>query len=158
MGGEGSGLICESLAAAGAIGDKRRMAIDLTPLHKAVAWLDVALTRYLRDPADEEVRDSVIQRFEFTYDLAHKMLRRVLAATSADAEAVARMTFPDLIRTGWEQSLIANGWPVWHDYRDMRNITSHTYDVDKAIQMVGKVPAFLDEARVLAERLERLAA
>lgn len=134
------------------------MAIDLTPLHQAVARLDVALTRYLGDPSDEEVRDSVIQRFEFTYDLSHKMLRRVLAATSADAEAVAQMTFPDLIRTGWEQSLIANGWPAWHDYRDMRNITSHTYDTDNAIQVVGKVPAFLEEARILAERLERLAA
>ena len=130
------------------------MAIDLSPLHKAIGRLDVALTRYRQDPGDEEVRDSVIQRFEFTYDLSHKMLRRVLVATSADADAV-QMTFPDLIRTGWEQGLVAGGWPTWQDYRAMRNITSHTYDVDKALAVVAKIPAFLEDARLLAEQLDK---
>ena len=131
------------------------MPIDLTPLHKAVGRLDFALARHLREPADEEVRDSVIQRFEFTYDLSHKMLRRVLEATSADAGEVERMTFPTLIRTAWEQGLVSTGWPVWHDFRDMRNITSHTYDEAKAIEVAAKVPAFLAEAKYLVEQLTR---
>lgn len=128
------------------------MSIDLSPLHKAIGRLDVALKRHHGDPTDEEVRDSVIQRFEFTYDLSHKMMRRVLAAISADADA-AQMTFPDLVRTAWEQGLVATGWPAWQGYREMRNITSHTYDVDKAVAVVAKIPAFLDDARFLAERL-----
>ena len=135
------------------------MSIDLAPLNNAIARLEFALARHLREPADEEVRDSVIQRFEFTYDLSHKMLRRVLEATSADAEQAVLMTFPALIRTGWEQGLVAGGWPVWHDFRNMRNLTSHTYDVNKAIEVATKVPAFLVEAKLLADKLgARLAA
>ena len=66
---------------------------------------------------------------------------------------------PTLIRTGWEQGFIAGGWPVWHGFRDIRNITSHTYDVDKAIAVAAKVPAFLNEAKVHAGSLAaRLAA
>ena len=131
------------------------MPIDLTPLHTAIGRLDFALARHAREPADEEVRDSVIQRFEFTYDLSHKMLRRVLEATSADPGEVERMTFPQLIRTAWEQGLVAEGWPAWHGFRDMRNITSQTYDEAKAIEVVAKVPVFLVEARCLAEQLTR---
>ena len=131
------------------------MPIDLTPLHKAIARLDFALARHLREPADEEVRDSVIQRFEFTYDLSHKMLRRVLEATSADRGEVERMSFPTLIRTAWEQGLLIGDWPAWHGFRDMRNLTSHTYDEAKAIEVVAKVPTFLTEAKYLAEHLTR---
>ena len=65
------------------------------------------------------------------------------------------MTFPQLIRTAWEQGLVAEGWPAWHGFRDMRNITSQTYDEAKAIEVVAKVPVFLVEARCLAEQLTR---
>ena len=129
------------------------MALDLTPFINAIGRLDVALTRYGRDTADEEVRDSVVQRFEFTYDLAAKMLRRVLEASADTPGVVQRMTFPTLIRTAFEQGLVAGGWPAWHEFREMRNITSHTYDATKAMEVVNKVPAFLEEARFVAERL-----
>ena len=129
------------------------MLIDLSSLNKAVAKLEFALARHNREPADEEVRDSVIQRFEFTYDLSHKMLRRVLEATAADAELMEQMTFPALIRTGWEQGLVAGGWPAWDGFRNMRNITSHTYDANKAIEVAARVPTFLEEAKFLADKL-----
>lgn len=130
------------------------MSIELEPLTKAISRLDFALARHHREPADEEVRDSVIQRFEFTYDLCTKMLRRVLEATSDDAEAIQQMTFPTLIRTGWEQGLVIGGWPAWFEFRKMRNTTSHTYDEAKAIDVASKVPGFMDEARSLAAKLQ----
>ena len=133
------------------------MLIDLSPLHNAIDRLDFALKRHHREPADNEVRDSVIQRFEFTYDLCTKMLRRVLETTSDDVEAIEQMTFPTLIRTGWERGLVEGGWPVWHQFRKMRNITSHTYDEIKAIEVASQVPEFLGEARSLVVKLsERL--
>ena len=85
------------------------MEIDLATLERAIARLEFALARHAAEPADEEVRDSVIQRFEFTYDLSHKMLRRVLEARSPNAEEIAQATFPDLIRTGWEAGLVKGG-------------------------------------------------
>lgn len=135
------------------------MSVDLTPLVDAVAALKRAVDRSAREPADEEVRDSVIQRFEFTYDLSHKMLRRVLEHTMANVEEISQLTFAGLIRTGWEQGLVPSPWPEWDEFRKLRNITSHTYDRAKAIQAAAKVPAFLDEANELARRLQdRMAA
>jgi uncharacterized protein with HEPN domain len=64
------------------------------------------------------------------------------------------MSFPTLIRTGIEQGLVAGDWPSWRGFRDMRNITSHTYDETKARQVAEAIPGFLIEAKILLERLQ----
>lgn len=131
------------------------MELDFSSLVKAVARLDEGLERYSRDRGDAQIRDGLIQRFEFTYDLAHKMLRRVLEAGAANPEAIDRMAFPELIRTASERGLLASDWPAWRTWREMRNITSHTYDEAKALQVVAGIPAFLAEARALLERFAK---
>lgn len=130
------------------------MPLDFTPLANAVARLDEGLARFRADETDTQIRDGLIQRFEFTYDLAHKMLRRALEEAAATPEEVDRMTFPTLIRTGVEQGLVAGQWPDWRMFREMRNITSHTYDEAKAVQVVAAIPAFLAEAQGLLARLQ----
>ncbi|WP_374410246.1 nucleotidyltransferase substrate binding protein [Novosphingobium colocasiae] len=130
------------------------MPLDFSPLARAIARLEEGLARYQRDVSDTQIRDGLIQRFEFTYDLAHKMLRRVLEQLAANPEAIDRMGFPDLIRSGVEQGLVPGDWPAWRVYREMRNITSHTYDEAKALQVAQAIPAFLGEARGLLARLE----
>ena len=52
--------------------------LDLTSLDKALSSLQKATERYGREPEDEEVRDSVIQRFEYSYELCWKMLSKEL--------------------------------------------------------------------------------
>jgi hypothetical protein len=59
------------------------MSLDLTPLRNAIARLEEGLERYRRDTADTHIRDGLIQRFEFTYEFAHKFLRRHLALSAA---------------------------------------------------------------------------
>ena len=44
------------------------MALDTTPLRNAVTRLREGLARYQREPHDEQLRDGLIQRFEFTYE------------------------------------------------------------------------------------------
>ncbi|MDF8332920.1 nucleotidyltransferase substrate binding protein [Novosphingobium cyanobacteriorum] len=128
--------------------------LDFTPLANAVARLDEGLVRYEADRSDAQIRDGLIQRFEFTYDLSHKMLRRVLEAGAANPEEIDRMTFPTLIRTAAEQGLLAGQWDDWRVFREMRNITSHTYDEAKALQVAQAIPGFLVEARALLARLQ----
>lgn len=125
------------------------MPIDLTPLENAIGRLTDGLARYEQDVTDLQIRDGLIQRFEFTYDLAHKMLRRVMEAAAATPAEIDQMSFPDLIRTASEQGLVTGGWPVWRTYREMRNITSHTYDEAKAVQVTAAIPQFLEHAREL---------
>ena len=61
----------------------RPMKLDITSLGNAVRRLREGRDRYQREPADEQLRDGLIQRFEFTYELCHKMLRRYLKETAA---------------------------------------------------------------------------
>jgi nucleotidyltransferase substrate binding protein (TIGR01987 family) len=130
------------------------MALDLSPLGNAVARLDEILTRYQSDTSDDDIRDGLIHRFEFTYDLAHRMVRRALAEQAANPEEIQRMGFPALIRTANESGLIGSEWAVWHRYREMRNITSHTYDQAKAAEVAAGIPAFLVEAKDVLARLQ----
>jgi len=130
------------------------MALDFSSLAKAVTRLAEGLARHAADPRGEQLRDGLMQRFEFTYDLSHKMLRRVLEDASANPAEVDRMTFPTLIRTAGEQGLLQGDWTDWRTFREMRNITSHTYDEAKAQQVAAAIPAFLDEAKALLARLQ----
>lgn len=129
------------------------MALDFTPLAGVITRLAEGLARYRLDETDAQIRDGLIQRFEFTYDLSHKLLRRAVEAGSANPEAVDRMTFPELIRTGAEQGLVGSDWAAWRVWREIRNITSHTYDEAKAVQVVAGIPGFLAEAQDLLRRL-----
>jgi nucleotidyltransferase substrate binding protein (TIGR01987 family) len=129
------------------------MAIDFSALTAALARLEEGQLRYLGDISDQQIRDGMIQRFEFTYDLSHKMLKRHLRESAATAETIDQMPFPALIRTASEQGLLLGEWAQWKLYRDMRNITSHTYDEAKAREVVAIIPDFIAEARMLLGRL-----
>ena len=82
--------------------------LDLTSLEKAVASLENALNEYALRP-NEFVRDSCIQRFEFVYDLSHKMLKRHLEIHSPNKQVIDNMLFAELIRTSAEQNILKNG-------------------------------------------------
>lgn len=131
------------------------MATDLNiePLEKAIASLEVALDRQGMAPDDDLIRDACIQRFEFTYELSHKMLKRFLEATSANPAEFDNMSFQDLIRNGSERGLLRSDWSKWKTFRAARAATSHTYDELKAREVFSIVPDFLLEARYLRDQL-----
>nr|WP_267885094.1 nucleotidyltransferase substrate binding protein [Kingella kingae] len=41
-----------------------------------VTRLQEGWQRYLQDTSDTQIRDGLIQRFEFTYEISHKILKR----------------------------------------------------------------------------------
>lgn len=131
------------------------MTLDITPFDNAIARLAEGFARYQRDITDEQIRDGLIQRFEFTYELSHKMLKRYLESTAASPVEFDAMPFADLIRTGNEQGLLQGEWPDWKNYRAMCGMTSHTYDAAKALDVVAGIPTFLAEAEFLCGQLRR---
>ena len=52
--------------------------LDLTSLKQALTSLQKAIERYGQETEHEEVRDSFIQRFEYSYELCWKMLSKEL--------------------------------------------------------------------------------
>lgn len=126
---------------------------SLESLQNAIRRLAEGLERYQRDISDTQIRDGLVQRFEFTYELAHKTLKRYLEYTSATPEIYDSMPFQDMIRSANEQNLLRSDWPRWRLFREMRSKTSHTYDEEIALEVVSGIPAFLDEAVFLRDRL-----
>jgi nucleotidyltransferase substrate binding protein (TIGR01987 family) len=129
------------------------LALDTGPFERAIARLAEGIARYQRDPADAQIRDGLIQRFEFTYDLAVKTLQRFLEMSLPAFGTTPYLDFQDLIRSANAQGLLPGDWPLWRGYREMRNRASHTYDEDQALQVVAGIPAFLSEVSSLRERI-----
>ena len=53
----------------------REGTFDLTSFEKAIYKLNEILIRYEQNSLDDAIRDSVTQRFEYTYSLALKTLK-----------------------------------------------------------------------------------
>jgi nucleotidyltransferase substrate binding protein (TIGR01987 family) len=106
---------------------RHRLALDLTAFETALARLREGMDIYAQDTSNTPIRDGLIQRFETTYELARKMLKRAMEAASPTPEAYDRMSFAELIRSGNEQGLLRGDWPLWRKFRDMRARSSHTY-------------------------------
>jgi nucleotidyltransferase substrate binding protein (TIGR01987 family) len=127
--------------------------LELTPLVQAIQRLDEGLVRYQLDTTDAQIRDGLIQRFEFTYEISQKMLKRYLESASPTPGAYDAMPFAEIIRSASEQGLLLGDWAQWKQYREMRGKTRHTYNEEVALEVVGNIPAFLAEARYLLSRL-----
>ena len=125
----------------------------ITPFERAIQRLQEALERFRSDTTDTVVRDGLIQRFEFTYELGPKILKRYLEYASANPEQFDRMTFQDLIRTANEQGLLLGEWVDWRGFREMRAKSSHTYDEEMSLEVIENIPRFIEEAVYLRDRL-----
>ena len=99
--------------------------LDLTSLKKALTSLKKAVERYGREPEDDEVLDSVIQRFETSYELCWKILSKELQQRTPCQSKTLGLDFKSLVREGSRFGLIDDP-EAWFEYRRMRNITSHT--------------------------------
>jgi len=127
--------------------------IDYGPLRRAMDRLREAIAERRLHPENDFVRDSVVQRFEFTYELSAAMLRRFLKLYRVKQGDVQDLTFPSLIRAGSELGLLLHGWDQWYEYRKARNTTSHAYDEYHAKLATELAPEFLEEAEYLYKRL-----
>ncbi len=130
------------------------MKLDISALENAISRLKEGLERYKRDITDIQIRDGLIQRFEFTYELSHKILQRYLESISPTPGQYDAMPFEQLIRSGNEKGILSGDWACWRTYRQMRAKTSHTYDENIALQVVAGIPDFLKEAIYLRDQLK----
>ncbi len=130
--------------------------LDLVPLEKALSSLILAIERTERerssDVVDDMLRDSVIQRFEYTYELCWKMLKRRLEMDVPSPELIDGMSFREMIREGAERGMIDDPL-VWFEYRQKRNLTTHTYDEAVAQDVYLAAVAFARDAQALLTAL-----
>jgi nucleotidyltransferase substrate binding protein (TIGR01987 family) len=133
------------------------MTLDISSFRDAVGALDKSFGYLHSDLAKdlglrEQFRAAAIQAFEFTYELAFKMLKRRLEQISASPASLRGESYMFLVRTAAESGLIPDVARFRH-YRNMRNITSHTYKAEKAEEVIGVLPEFLADMRYLLNAL-----
>lgn len=129
------------------------VSLDITPLANALTQLERGLQEAENNPASELLRDGVIQRFEYSHEMALKFIRRTLETVYGDA--VDHMAYQDVLRTAAERGLIGNPEP-WFAYRSARNETSHTYDALIAAKVFGSARPFLADGKALYTKLHAI--
>ncbi len=128
--------------------------LDFSSLSKAYESLMRAQQRSLEEPSDEELRDACIQRFEYSFELAWKMIKRRLERDLASTAQLDGMSYKEMMRLAFESGLI-NTAPDWWLFREMRNLSSHTYDAQVAAQVYAVIAEFVSECQFLIAQLER---
>ena len=107
----------------------------------------------LYDCKDDIIRDSLIQRFEFTYELTHKTLREFMKYLGVTLEN----SFPrSIYKKAYVNNLISND-KVWISLLEDRNSTSHIYSEDLADEIANRiVNEYVDAIGELVNNLEKL--
>jgi nucleotidyltransferase substrate binding protein (TIGR01987 family) len=136
------------------------MILELSSYENAVSQLETSLNYLFSDLAKNDpslraqFRGASIQAFEYTYELCYKMIKRQLEQIVANPAEIDGLAFMDLMRSAAETGLVRDV-VKFKIYREMRNITSHTYDNDKAEDVVGVIPDFLRDAKWVLAELKR---
>ncbi|MDA8131849.1 MAG: HI0074 family nucleotidyltransferase substrate-binding subunit [Elusimicrobia bacterium] len=104
---------------------------QLAQFKKALARLNEALAA----PKNDIVRDSAIQRFEFTMDMAWKLVKTCLE----EKYGVVCQSPKECFRAAYNQKLLQYD-EFWLQLVDMRNQTSHTYKEELAQSVYERLP------------------
>lgn len=104
------------------------------------------------DLLDEIVKEGLIQRFEYTHELAWKVMKDFLS----EVGELKIYGSKDATRAAFKAELISNG-DVWMEMIKSRNQTSHTYNEETAEDIYAKIvieyhDAFLAFARVMEDK------
>jgi nucleotidyltransferase substrate binding protein (TIGR01987 family) len=125
----------------------------LTQLEKSLGYLNSAAAR--RDPElRKQFRAATVQAFEFTYELAMKMIRRQLAEISTNPAELPQLPFMDFIRAAADAGLVRKA-PPFRVYREKRNITTDTYNEQRAEEVVAGLDQFVADMRFVLAELKR---
>lgn len=121
---------------------------------KALKKAQQALQDAIRDSKNpsypaEYMRDAVIQRFEFTFELAWKTLQRYFELNQRPQNNNIKDIFREAGKIGFISSV-----EIWFDFQKARNLTSHTYSREVAQEVFENACRFSDELVGLVQHLE----
>ena len=130
-----------------------QLKVSTEELKKAVDSLKIALNLYhktQKEQADDNLqkalRDSCIQRFEYSIELCWKTSMKILGnQTTAAKVAIREMARNDLVTNP----------EIWLSFIESRNETSHAYDEDIAQRVFKQIELFLPESIKLLKNLEK---
>lgn len=84
--------------------------------------------------SDDAYLDAAIKRFEFTYEIAWKLIKGYLEYLGINNTEGSRNTFREAFKAG-----VIDKSELWMKMIDDRNKTSHTYDESSAMEIYNKI-------------------
>lgn len=105
------------------------------------------LREALKQSENEMQRDAVIQRFEFTFELAWKLIAEVLKYKGFQVYGPR-----DSIRTGAENGIVLEP-EKWMSLLEARNLTTHTYSEETSGEVYEKSKLLPELVSKLLEKL-----
>lgn len=101
----------------------------------ALAQLELAVRVFTDKPGDALYRDGLIQRFEFTVELAWKSIKEYLE----DQGMVLSIASPrGILKEAFAAGIISDA-KQWNDILTARNLTSHVYDEETAERIARQI-------------------
>lgn len=129
--------------------DAERLQERLEEYRRAVLRLKEAVEE---DESNPLIYDAVIQRFEFTYELAWKLIKAYLEYQGLAVVNSPRSAFKE----AFAAELILDG-DVWIEMISDRNLTAHTYNQERAKEIYARVKEkYLDQFAALVSRMEAI--
>lgn len=119
-----------------------KLSVTTKEFSRAVLRLEQAIAQ----PKNEFIRDSVIQRFEFSVELGWKTAKKIMGTTTSAPKDVVREM---------GQSHYIEEVELWLKAIDMRNLSSHTYKEDLAEKVFSFAIGFLPELKKLESKLSQ---
>ena len=120
--------------------------IIITPLIKA----HTALKKALAETSTELERDGCIQRFEFTYELFWKTLKKILKF-----KGVIVNNPRDVFREAAKEGLIEDP-KFWFEVITKRNLTTHTYREESSIEVFEALPEIAKRIEIVVDKIKAL--
>lgn len=120
--------------------------LKIDELKKALNRLKEALAV----PKTDIVRDSVIQRFEFTVELSWKVLQRYLRSSGV----IDPLTPKNVFREGAKLGIVKDP-QAWTRFLDARNLSNHTYKESLAEEVYASALLLPPYAEELVQAIER---
>ncbi len=136
------------------------MSIDTTFLRCCIGTLERASEGVFAHPTTDEFHNEVfrsacVKEFELGLEQSGKLLRKRLADFFSSNRQVDRLTFKDVFRHAVRHQLIdADTAERWIAYRDNRNNTAHDYGEGFAEATLNLLPAFIADAKALADMID----
>lgn len=127
--------------------------IDFKYMNLKKAYSRLKEVSDLYDGENDIIRDSLIQRFEFTYELTHKTLKEFMKYLGVTLEN----SFPRTIfKKAYVNNLISDD-KVWINLLEDRDSTSHIYNENMSNEIADRiVNKYVDAIEELVENLEKL--
>lgn len=137
------------------------MSLNVEHLRRTADTLEQAIVHLSSAEPDQVLydlyRNAAIKSFELSLETSGKLLRKALKLYSGSPRETDRLVFNEVLRHAGKHGLLdVSAVERWLAYRANRNTTAHDYGEGFANQTLKILPDYLQDVRILADRLQEL--